>query len=721
MDAACQNATNHANKRQCVYKSMSLAEKRLKKKLSIVPSLGTIPKIGGGSFGDVYKSSWHEYPAAIKLSKHAIDDYEGLDCSFVRECSSLHTLNSMTRESDFENNGVVNLFEVFLPTGQDAPPRLPCLFMEHMEKDLKSYIKRAYAIREGISEDFIRDVMFRLLAAVNNANQHGVAHRDIKPENILLSFSKIVKTQTQTQTETQTQKEALLTPEPRSAPIRAASLGAAPKVHYSKAQRRKKKRLAQVPPLRTPQPQTTQAQLPQPAQAQQLVDYVLHVRLADFGLARMQQTSHSPKTALVCTAPYRPPEILLGETAYGHGVDIWSLGCVMAEMATGKILFDDDCAAWSEIIMLLKILETMGTPKANTIRSALWPTVSRLPHWKVTFPDFPGKDFTKLFPKLSPDAIDLLKGLLALDPAQRLTAAQGLQHPFFDPLLAPQRKITHHAEYHSVQEVVAIASWPMCQLQCQRANEVLAASDKVTSSSWILMQKDMTSIVIRCREILFEWLYEVAAQFKLSIKTIWSAFDLIDRYTCKVPVSRADYQLVGVASLALAMKMHDVVYYEIRDLVHMTDHAYTTLQISAMETKIFSTLGHTAYFPTAWTFVLRLQEAAAFSDTKAVVERLMYANKDAAFLGLHPCLMACAALHNAIRDKYMDTDEEVTETPLGFWGPRLRFFSGCDYDKFKHICVFLDNLNCSDLSRFNKGVRIFCHNYFRRNKQFLTF
>lgn len=96
---------------------------------------------------------------------------------------------------------------------------------------------------------------------------------------------------------------------------------------------------------------------------------------------------------------YRSPEILLGSRYYGPAVDIWSIGCIFAEMSTKRALFPGD----SEIDQLFRIFRTLGTPDEN-----VWPGVSRLPDYKSSFPQWNRQDLSKCLPTMEPEGIDLL-------------------------------------------------------------------------------------------------------------------------------------------------------------------------------------------------------------------------------------------------------------------------------------------------------------------------
>jgi len=102
--------------------------------------------------------------------------------------------------------------------------------------------------------------------------------------------------------------------------------------------------------------------------------------LADFGLARNFGVPLKAYTHEVVTLWYRAPEVLLGQQRYAMPMDIWSLGCILAEMATGQALFPGD----SEIDMIFRIFRLLGTPTEE-----VWPGVTNLRDHKHTFPQWP--------------------------------------------------------------------------------------------------------------------------------------------------------------------------------------------------------------------------------------------------------------------------------------------------------------------------------------------
>lgn len=134
----------------------------------------------------------------------------------------------------------------------------------------------------------------------------------------------------------------------------------------------------------------------------------------------------------VVTLWYRAPEILLGSKFYSTAVDIWSVGCVFAEMVTGKALFPGD----SEIDQLFRIFHTLGTPSEAT-----WPGISQLPDYQSSFPKWNRKELEEIMPSLGPEGQELLLQLLRYDPSQRISAKTALAHPYFstEHSPAPQR------------------------------------------------------------------------------------------------------------------------------------------------------------------------------------------------------------------------------------------------------------------------------------------
>ncbi|KAL7164496.1 hypothetical protein ACSBR2_040412 [Camellia fascicularis] len=146
------------------------------------------------------------------------------------------------------------------------------------------------------------------------------------------------------------------------------------------------------------------------------------LKLADFGLARAFGIPVRTFTHEVVTLWYRAPEILLGSRHYSTPVDVWSVGCIFAEMVNQRPLFPGD----SEIDELFKIFRILGTPNEDT-----WPGVTSLADFKSAFPKWPSKDLATVVPNLDSAGIDLLSKTLCLDPSRRITARSALEHEYF--------------------------------------------------------------------------------------------------------------------------------------------------------------------------------------------------------------------------------------------------------------------------------------------------
>ncbi len=153
-----------------------------------------------------------------------------------------------------------------------------------------------------------------------------------------------------------------------------------------------------------------------------LIDSNDRLQLADFGLARTFTLPIREYTHEVITLWYRSPEILLGQKIYSTPADIWSAGCIFAEMILAQPLLPGE----SEIDQIFKIFKLFGTPTEKT-----WPGVSELPDFKKSFPKFRKESFHEVFMGSSALEIDLLEKILVLDPDRRLTAEEILRHPYF--------------------------------------------------------------------------------------------------------------------------------------------------------------------------------------------------------------------------------------------------------------------------------------------------
>ncbi|KAJ8036738.1 Cyclin-dependent kinase 6 [Holothuria leucospilota] len=142
------------------------------------------------------------------------------------------------------------------------------------------------------------------------------------------------------------------------------------------------------------------------------------LKIADFGLARIYGFNMA-LTQVVVTLWYRPPEVLL-QTSYATPVDLWSVGCIFAELHTRRPLFSGQ----SDIDQLRRIFDVIGLPPRNE-----WPEDVPVPwtSFSATKPRF----FSDIIHELSDTAEDLLKRLLTFNPEQRISASEALEHRYF--------------------------------------------------------------------------------------------------------------------------------------------------------------------------------------------------------------------------------------------------------------------------------------------------
>ncbi|KAJ0012283.1 hypothetical protein NQD34_013258 [Periophthalmus magnuspinnatus] len=167
------------------------------------------------------------------------------------------------------------------------------------------------------------------------------------------------------------------------------------------------------------------------------------LKLADFGLARafgIPVRCYSMQRYVV-TLWYRPPDVLFGAKLYSTSIDMWSAGCIFAELANaGRPLFPgndplllNDSLQWKRFSWCIFNPQTLlGTPTEEQ-----WPTMTKLPDYKP-YPMYPATtSLVNVVPKLSSTGRDLLQNLLKCNPVQRISAEEALQHPYFADFCPP--------------------------------------------------------------------------------------------------------------------------------------------------------------------------------------------------------------------------------------------------------------------------------------------
>lgn len=147
------------------------------------------------------------------------------------------------------------------------------------------------------------------------------------------------------------------------------------------------------------------------------------LKLADFGLARAKSVPTKTYSNEVVTLWYRPPDVLLGSTEYSTQIDMWGVGCIFFEMATGRPFFPgstvDD--------QLHLIFKTLGTPNEQT-----WPGItSNELFLSARFPYYPKEHLINLSPRLDNSGLNLLERFVEFIVKDRISALDAMKHDYF--------------------------------------------------------------------------------------------------------------------------------------------------------------------------------------------------------------------------------------------------------------------------------------------------
>ncbi len=154
------------------------------------------------------------------------------------------------------------------------------------------------------------------------------------------------------------------------------------------------------------------------------------IKIADFGLSRFIASPDREMTKGVITKYYRAPEIFFEAKYYSFSIDIWSAGCILAEMILCDVLFRGN----DEIEIMTNIFTLLGIPNENN-----WPDVKQLQRY-IVFKGGPAITIQKKFNNCSEECRDLLEKMLVLNPNKRITANEALKHPYFSCNPPPSNK-----------------------------------------------------------------------------------------------------------------------------------------------------------------------------------------------------------------------------------------------------------------------------------------
>ncbi|CAM4679671.1 unnamed protein product [Lepidochelys olivacea] len=155
------------------------------------------------------------------------------------------------------------------------------------------------------------------------------------------------------------------------------------------------------------------------------------LKLCDFGSAK-QLVQGEPNVSYICSRYYRAPELIFGATDYTSNIDIWSAGCVLAELLLGQPIFPGD----SGVDQLVEIIKVLGTPTREQIRE-MNPNYT-----EFKFPQIKAHPWLKVFkPRTPVEAISLCSRLLEYTPATRLSPLEACTNAFFNELREPTARL----------------------------------------------------------------------------------------------------------------------------------------------------------------------------------------------------------------------------------------------------------------------------------------
>jgi mitogen-activated protein kinase 1/3 len=153
------------------------------------------------------------------------------------------------------------------------------------------------------------------------------------------------------------------------------------------------------------------------------------LKVGDFGFARIVGDPRDPdlQSETILTRWYRAPEVLLNMSNYGAGIDVWSAGCIVAEMLLGRPLLPGQ----SNVNMLTLIVELLGSPSLDDVRQV---TNASARTFLDSLPRCVKKDFRKVFEGCDTQAIDLVESMLTWNPETRVSVEEALGHLFVSGL-----------------------------------------------------------------------------------------------------------------------------------------------------------------------------------------------------------------------------------------------------------------------------------------------
>lgn len=304
--------------------------------------------------------------------------------------------------------------------------------------------------------------------------------------------------------------------------------------------------------------------------------------IADLGLTKNYVCTPEKsrnKTPEVVTLWYRAPEILLGDTKYSKALDMWSVGCIIPELYTKKVLF----AGNSELDQLLLICKAVESTIPINIFN------KQMSNHDVYEPEL----LRHTFKEIEPQAVDLTRRLLVFDCKERANCIDTLNHTFLSSPVFAGNSIS------SEQQELEL-----------RINNMKTEEQKY--GPWV-----QSEVTIDMRHIVIDWMIEVVIEADLSDRTLFRAVMLLDKYIQKQIVYKKYLQLVGIVGLLLASKLEEPTHLELPWCSYITDNTYAEEELVIMEKSIVKVLEARVYFPMPVDFILT-------TDKQKEIRQLLY-------------------------------------------------------------------------------------------------
>ncbi|KAG6777172.1 hypothetical protein POTOM_016976 [Populus tomentosa] len=329
--------------------------------------------VGTGSFGVVFQAKCLETGETVAIKKVLQDRrYKNRELQLMRV---------------MDHPNVISLKHCFFSTTNNNELFLN-LVMEYVPESMYRVLKHYSNAKQTMPLIYVKLYMYQIFRGLAYIHAvPGVCHRDLKPQNLLV--------------------------DPLTHQVKLCDFGSA-KV------------------LLIHGPSVSMKWLPIP-----IIQYICMqvIVVADECLEYSEydvKVKGEANISYICSRFYRAPELIFGATEYTTSIDIWSAGCVLAELLLGQPLFPGENA----VDQLVDIIKVLGTPTREEIR-CMNPNYT-----DFRFPQIKAHPWHKVFHKrMPPEAIDLASRLLQYSPSLRCTALEACAHPFFDELREPNARL----------------------------------------------------------------------------------------------------------------------------------------------------------------------------------------------------------------------------------------------------------------------------------------